>query len=260
MGPGKPSWDGSARGPAILKRMWIFPAIAAGIALVFAGLLVRQFTQRRRSYQMLWAISLVMYAAASIAVAVGSQGHWTKGAYTVFWTLGAVLNVPFLAAGELQLLVRDRTFHLAIDIVLVVVVAYAVATVRGASFDPAALMRDLPSGKDVFGAASSAHRLPQLVSYPSYFLLVFGALWSAWKMRGRSELKDRFTGTLWIALGATVIAGFGSAFAATGKLALFSTSLAVGIAVMFLGFLRASRQSAPAAAPVGTTAAPPPTP
>ena len=240
--------------------MWIFPAAAATIALVFAGLLVRQYARRRRSYQVLWAISLVMYAAASIAVAIGSQGHWTKGTYAVFWTFGAVLNVPFLAAGELQLLVRDTTFHLAIDIVLVFVVAYVMATVRRANFDPVALTGELPSGKDVFGPGSAAHGLPQLVSYPSYFLLVFGALWSAWKMRGRSELKDRFTGTLWIALGATVIAGFGSAFAALGKLALFSIALAAGIAVMFLGFLRASRQSASAVAPFGTTAAPPPTP
>jgi hypothetical protein len=229
--------------------MWVFPAVAALIALAFAGLLVRQFAQRRRSYQLLWAISLIMYAVASIAVAIGSQGQWSKGVYGVFWTLGAVLNVPFLAAGELQLLVRNKTFGLVVDIVLVFIVAYAVATVRGASFDPVALTKELPSGKDVFGAGSPAHRLPQYVSYPSYFLLVFGALWSAWKMRGRAELRDRFTGTLWIALGATVIAGFGSAFAATGKLALFCCSLTAGIAIMFLGFLRASRQSAPAAAP-----------
>lgn len=239
--------------------MWVFPAIAAGIALVFAGLLVRQFSQRRRSYQALWAISLVMYAVASIAVAVGSQGHWTKGTYAVFWTLGAVLNVPFLAAGELHLLVRNTTFHLVVDVVLVFIVAFAVTTVRRASFDPVALMRDLPSGKDVFGPASPAHGLPQLVSYPSYFLLVFGTLWSAWKMRGRAELKDRFTGTLWIALGATVIA-FGSAFAAMGKIALFSTSLTVGIAIMFLGFLRASRSSAPAPAVAPIDAAAPPAP
>ena len=224
--------------------MWVFPAIAAAIALAFAGLLARQFLQRRRSYQLLWAISLVMYASASIAVAFGSQGHWSRTVYSIFWTLGAVLNVPFLAAGELQLLVRNKRFHLAVDLVLVLIVAYAVTTVRAARFDAGELMKALPSGKDVFGGGSRAHGLPQLVSYPSYFLLIFGTLWSAWKMRGRPELKDRFTGTLWIALGATVIAGFGSAFAATGMLALFSISLTVGIGVMFLGFLRASGPSA----------------
>jgi hypothetical protein len=61
-------------------------------------------------------------------------------------------------------------------------------------------------------------------------------------MRGRPELRDRFSGTLLIAVGATVIAGFGSAFAALGRLLLFSVSLLVGISVMFWGFLRASRQ------------------
>ena len=63
-------------------------------------------------------------------------------------------------------------------------------------------------------------------------------------MRGRPELRGRFVGTLLIALGASVIAGFGSAFAALGYLAAFSAALVVGIAVMFLGFLRAGRSSA----------------
>jgi predicted benzoate:H+ symporter BenE len=63
-------------------------------------------------------------------------------------------------------------------------------------------------------------------------------------MRSRPDLRDRFRGTLSIALGATVIAGFGSAFAALGHLLPFSVSLLVGIAIMFWGFLRASRQPA----------------
>jgi hypothetical protein len=60
-------------------------------------------------------------------------------------------------------------------------------------------------------------------------------------MRGRDDLRDRFAGTVWIAIGATVIAGVGSAFAATGNAPLFSVSLLVGIAAMFWGFRRASR-------------------
>jgi drug/metabolite transporter (DMT)-like permease len=113
-------------------------------------------------------------------------------------------------------------------------------------FDPAALAERLPSGKDVFGDGSPAHRLPQLISIPSYIVLVAGALWSAWRMRGRPELRDRSIGTLLIAVGATVIAGFGSAFAAVGNMPAFSISLLVGIAVMFAGFLRASKRHEPA--------------
>jgi hypothetical protein len=229
--------------------MWVFPLVAAAVAFVFAGLLARQYVERRRSYQLLWAIALLMYAAASLAVMVGALNGWSRFAFQMYWLFGAVLNVPFLAAGELQLLVRNRTVELALDVVLVFLIAYSISVVRGAVYDAHALTQQLPSGKHVFGDGTPAHRLPQLISIPSYLVLVGGALWSAWKMRGRPELKDRFVGTLLIAIGATVIAGFGSTFAALGKLPLFSVSLLVGIAVMFWGFLRASKPtSVPATA------------
>ena len=177
---------------------------------------------------------------------LGASGGWTPGEFKLYWALGAVLNVPFLAGGELMLLVRNRVFQAGVWIVLVFVTAYTVSVLRGASLDAAALAADLPSGKLVFGDGSAAHRLPQLISIPSYLVLLGGALWSAWRLRERRELRDRFVGTLLIVLGASVIAGFGSAFAALGYLASFSVALAVGIVVMFLGFLRASR---PAIAP-----------
>jgi hypothetical protein len=232
------------------EEMWVFPLVAAAVAAVFAGLVAARYRTRRRPYQLAWAIALAMYAVASIAVVLGVAGGWTSAEFQVYWALGAVLNVPFLAGGELMLLVHHRTAQAAIWIVLVFITAYTLAVLRGASLDTAALAQDLPSGKHVFGDGSAAHRLPQLISIPSYLVLVLGALWSAWRMRGRRDLRDRFVGTLLIALGATVIAGFGSAFAALGELAAFSLSLAVGIAVMFAGFLRAGR---PALVPAGPT-------
>jgi hypothetical protein len=53
-----------------------------------------------------------------------------------------------------------------------------------------------------------------------------------------------------IVLGATITAVAGSTFAALGNAAAFSVSLLAGVAVMFAGFLRASRApSVPPAAP-----------
>jgi hypothetical protein len=233
----------------MLSSMWVFPLAASAVALLFAVQLGRQFAARRRPAQLFWAISMLMYGLASLAVVFGAIGGWTRLEFEVFWTLGAVLNVPFLAAGEVDLLARNRTASAVLWLVLVFVSGYAVATTRGAAFDPAALAQDLPSGKEVFGAGTAAHRLPQVISIPSYLILVGGAIWSAWRMRGRPELRDRFTGTLWIAIGATVIAGVGSAFAAAGNLPVFSLSLLVGIVTMYWGFLRASRSRTPAPTP-----------
>jgi hypothetical protein len=224
----------------MLGAMWMFPLVAAGMALVFAWLLVRQFIERRRPYQLLWAVSLLMYAVASAAAVIGVLHGWTPFVFGLYWALGAVLNVPFLAAGELQLLARNRTVDTVMYVALVFLVAYVVAVLRHANVDAGALSDRLPSGKHVFGDGTPAHRLPQLISIPSFTILLLGALWSAWTMRGRPELRDRFIGTLLIAVGASVVAG-GATFAALGNLPGFCITLVAGIALMFTGFLRASR-------------------
>ena len=84
--------------------------------------------------------------------------------------------------------------------------------------------------------------MAQIYAYPTYAFLIAGTIWSAWKMRSQPNLRDRFVGTLLIAVGATIVAA-GSVFAASGFLPGFSITLAAGILVMFEGFLRASRPS-----------------
>jgi hypothetical protein len=232
--------DGLGRGYPGL-HMWVFPLAAAVVALGFAVALGRRFLERRRPYLAAWTVSLAMYAAASLAVAAGALFGWNRSLFEVYWIFGAVLNVPLLAAGEVQLLARGRLVAPVTWIVLLFIAAYTIAVTRGAAVHAIALAEQLPSGKEVFGDGTPAHRLPQLISIPSYLVLVAGAAWSAWQMRGRRELRDRFTGTLLIAAGATITAAAGSTFAALGNLPAFSISLLAGVGVMFLGFLRATR-------------------
>ena len=231
--------------------MWVFPLIAALVAFAFAGRSAGSTWGGDARTSSCGRIALVMYGAASLAVMIGALSGWTPFLFELYWTFGAVLTVPFLAGGELLLLVRGRAVVWVVGLVLIFVVAYTVAVLADASYDPVALAERLPSGKEVFGDGTPAHRLPQLISIPSYLILVGGALWSAWKMRGHPELRDRFFGTLLVVLGASITAVGGSAFAALGKLPQFSVTLLAGIAVMYWGFLRASRRverAAPVAA------------
>ena len=229
----------------------MFPLVAAVVAFVFAGMLSAQYARRRRPSQLAWALAMAMYGAASLAALFGVANGWTRPEFQVYWALGAILNVPFLAGGEVMLLNRGRAVRWATWLVLIFATAYTVSVLRGATLDLTQLAERLPSGKEVFGDGTPAHRLPQLISIPSFLVLLAGALWSAWTMRGRPELRDRFVGTLLIAVGASVVAG-GATFAAQGNLPGFCVTLLVGITVMFLGFLRASRRSPSHAEPVAT--------
>jgi hypothetical protein len=226
--------------------VWFLPLAAGLVAFAFAVLLLRRPDDRRRPYRVLWAIALVMYGAGSAAVLLGAIDDWSRSEFLVYWALGAVLNVPFLAAGEISLLSRRSVVLPTLVLMLAATSIATVMVVSGAPIDARALAGDLPSGKLVFGDGSAAFRLPQLISIPSYLVLVVGALWSAWTIRGRPDLRDRLVGTLLIVAGATVIAAVGSAFAAAGNLPVFSGALLAGIAIMFWGFLKASRTRAPA--------------
>jgi hypothetical protein len=218
----------------------IFPLIAAAISLVFAGVLLWRYLNRRRPHEGLWTIALLMYSAASAAMFVGVFRGWTGATFRTYWVLGAVLNVPYLAQGELYLLIRRRAYTHLILVLLAVGTAFAVWKVWPAPVHAAALANRLPLGKEVFGTHAAPYRISQLYAFPAYFLLLGGLVWAAAQMKGRPELRARTAGTMGIALGATVVAvgsGIGAGF---HLVPLFSASLAVGIAVMFWGFLRAS--------------------
>jgi len=222
-------------------RMWIFPLGAAVVAVAFAAMLSAQYVRRRRAYQAAWILALLMYAVASFALFLGVLDGWTTGEYRLYWLFGAVLNVPWLAMGEGYLLIRNRTVTTVLMILLLFATAFAVARIRTGAIDPSALAKDLPLGKDAFAHDTLPYRLSQLYAYPAYLLLLFGTAWSGWRMRGQPALRDRLVGTALIAAGATVVAIGSGVGAGLDVVPLFSIGLLAGIAVMFVGFVVASR-------------------
>lgn len=225
----------------LLDAVWILPLAAGVVALVFAGVLGGRFLARRRPYEAVWIVALVMYAMASFALFLGVLDGWSTGEFRVYWALGAILNVPWLFLGELYFLVRTRWMVDLLLVALLFLTAFAIAEVRTATLHVDALAKGLPLGKEVFGDGSVSYRLAQFYAYPAYVLLVGACGWSAWKMRRRPQLHGGFVGTLLIAVGATVVAVGSGIGAGLEVVWVFSVGLLAGISVMFWGFLRASR-------------------
>lgn len=218
----------------------VFPLGAAVVAIAFAAQLVVRFAARRRPHEGVWAVALVMYAAASFAMFLGVIGGWTVLEFRVYWLLGAVLNVPYLFAGEVYLLSRNRPVgHVVLAFLVVLSVVAAVPVFRAPVF-AGELQRALPLGRRAFRHDGTPNVLAQAYAIPAYFLLLFGLAWSVWKMRSVPALRRRALGVGEIAAGASVVAigsGIGAAF---HIVPLFSVSLALGVAVMFAGFLQTS--------------------
>jgi hypothetical protein len=234
-----PGHQGAAR--VCCATVWIFPLLAGLVALAFAAVLSMRFVRGPRPYQAAWIVALLMYAIASFALFLGVLDGWSTGEYRLYWLFGAILNVPWLAMGEGYLLIRNRTVTMVLLVLLLFATAFAVARVRTGIVDPSALDKDLPLGKDVWALDPLPYRLSQLYAYPAYLLLLAGTAWSAWRMRGAPALRNRMVGTALVAVGATIVAIASGIGAGLDVVPLFSIGLLAGIAVMFRGFLVASR-------------------
>ena len=225
--------------------MIALPIAATVIASVFGVHLLARSAGRKSWFEGIWGVAMLMFAVASGALVLGVADGWSPVEFRAYWLFGAVLNVPYLALGEAYLLLRRRLIaHLLLAVVLGAT-AWAVAEIAAAPLDAEVLRtEDFFTGREVLGAGAPARTLAMLYSYAGTAILVLGILWSALQMRGRPELRNRFNGVLLIALGALVVAG-GAAFAAAANFAGFSITLAGGVAVMYWGFLTATRVSRP---------------
>jgi hypothetical protein len=217
------------------------PILAAMIAFAFGVHLLVRSARRRTMFEAVWGVAMLMFAVASGALVLGVLDGWSTAEFRVYWLFGAVLNVPYLALGEIYLLVRNpRLPHVFLALLLVATV-FAAAEVRTAPLHVSVLRtEEFFAGRDVLGVDALARTLALAYSYAGTAVLVLGILWSAIGMRGRPELRNRFYGILLVAFGSLVVAG-GAAFAAAGSFPGFSLTLAAGIGLMYWGFLKSSR-------------------
>lgn len=213
------------------------------VAAVVAGLLStrlgRRYLARRRSHALAWSGSLALFAVASAAVAVGVAQGWSPAVFVVYWLAGALVTVPLLAAGQLMFMDPDRTWlYWALAALAGLLAVVAVAT---SSMDTGALAEagaHIPTGAAVFGD-SLALALLAPFNYTAAIVVV-GVVWSA--------VRTRRWGLLFIALG-VLVAGASFAFVRAGLPAGFSTTLASGAVLMYVGFRAAERPVPPAPQP-----------
>jgi hypothetical protein len=86
----------------------ILPAIGAVLALIFALALLDQWRQRRRGFQLIWAVGLIFFAIADACEAIGSAGGWNETLYRTWYLTGAVFTAGWLGLGTAFLLGRTR--------------------------------------------------------------------------------------------------------------------------------------------------------
>jgi hypothetical protein len=229
--------------------MTLHAALAAGatlISLAFALSTFERWLRSHRRHEAAWTVSLALFAAGSGALWVGASIGWDEWSFKAFYLFGAILNVPFLALGTVELLagpLHGRRWTAIISLLGAFCVGLMVSAPLIGQIDPIVL----PQGKEVFGPGP---RIAAAVgSGVAALVILGGALWSAWRLlRLRSTAGSQANpsgltpgrlaaANLFIATGTLILSAGGVLNSVVNEMDGFALSLVAGITVIFIGFL-----------------------
>src|SRR6478752_330177 len=218
--------------------MSLHAALAASatlVSLAFALSTFERWRVRRARHEGAWTISLFMFAAGSAALWVGAAVGWGEWSFKAFYLFGAILNVPFLALGTVELLAgptHGRRWTAVVSLLSAFCVGLLVSAPLLATIDPDVL----PQGKEVFGPGP---RIAAAVASGVGALVIFGgAIWSAVRLlrgRRRGATPARLPAgrlalaNLFIAIGTLILSAGGLLNSVVDEMDGFAISLVAGI-------------------------------
>ena len=86
----------------------LLATLTALVAFLMTLALLDQWRERRRTYQLVWAIGSLLFGIAAACEALGAAGGWNVGIFKAWYLTGAVLNVGWLGLGTAFLLAKTR--------------------------------------------------------------------------------------------------------------------------------------------------------
>ncbi|MFZ4517485.1 MAG: hypothetical protein ACOYOP_03800 [Microthrixaceae bacterium] len=237
-------------------------ALATLVSVAFCLSTLERWRANRKPHEWAWTVSMAMFASASAAYFVAAGLGWGPWDFRAFYLFGAILNVPYLALGTVYLLggvvLGDR-----VRFWLNLTAAFCAGVVLTAPILAPLDVEGIPSGREVFGAGPRI--MAAVGSGVGALVLIGGALWSAVRlvrvrraMRATTSLPSRAASgvtpgrlvvtNVLIALGSLVLGTGGTLFGSGDAMQGFGIALAVGVTLLFVGFL-VSNPTRPTAAP-----------
>lgn len=216
---------------------WFWPFVTAIVGFIFAGLVLRQYLQRRRAHQLAWFVGLSIYGVAAALEAYSEYVEaWSPGVYKIYYVLAASL-VGFLGLGTVYLIFKKRIWgrlFLAYLLILLAIFFYS-------SLNASLIVKNLAPGITVGGRAmpDNVRIYSFFFTIPGTFFLLGGAIYSAILFAVKKEYAYRVWANVLIALG-TMVIGAAGGMARVGKTAGLYPAEMIGAALLLWGFLKAS--------------------
>jgi hypothetical protein len=228
--------------------VFAFPAVTTLVSLVFAGQVLSQYRERRRTHQLAWGLALLFYATAAFPEVLGSISGWSDLDFRLYYLFGAILLVPWLSLGTAELLLQGdgaSRSRLAYRAFVGLVTVLGLVTVVLAPLHAHWLQTtQVPSNCAMWCKSESGYVLANGLAALSAavgnsigtVVLVAGAGYSAYRTYRAGLARNLTIGNILILVGSLVVAS-AATLTRLGSYELFYAGQALGIAIIFGGFL-----------------------
>jgi hypothetical protein len=199
-----------------------------------AAVMTRRLKDRVRPHEAAWTVAFLLFALASVSQVVADVWGWSTLLARLYYVCGATLVVGWLGLGTLLLLVRQEQIGKIALWVTLLLSGFAIGLIVQTDVDARALATS--------GWHALAKPLPLTILTIGFnsvgtFLLVGGALWSAWAFWRRGGQRNRMIGCALLAAGALTVAAGGS-LARFGHDEYLYIAMSAGIGLMYYGYLK----------------------
>ncbi|MFI5269073.1 MAG: hypothetical protein ACHQ7M_16990, partial [Chloroflexota bacterium] len=89
------------------------PLGSSVLSFAFAAMVFDQWWQRRKAFQLVWAIGLLWYGISAGCEFIGGAFGWSQPLYRAWYLIGAFFVAAYLGAGTIYLLSKTRFGYFA---------------------------------------------------------------------------------------------------------------------------------------------------
>jgi hypothetical protein len=232
--------------------MHSLPFLSTLVTFVFVGAVFARFLKRNGPHLLLWTLGLLFYGIGTLAEVI--MGFTFSDLMLKLWYLsGAMLTAAWLGQGTLHLLVRKRGVAWILTGILAGVSVLAIFLVLSTRLTPATASYNVAMAistqyKDILTRSSLTIALTIMLNIYGTLTLVGGAIYSAFIFWRKKVLFHRMVGNILISAGALAPAMAGS-FVKMGWVDALTLSELIGVVLMYIGFIQATRVPAREAVP-----------
>lgn len=217
----------------LLRLSHYIPIFTTIISAVFSIQIIRRYlTKTDALYLLWWGIGVAIYGAGTLVESINTIFGWSELNFKLWYIFGALLGGAPLALGSVYLLAGKKVGHIGVLLLLATVSITSVfvfmSPINSALVEPTVLNSKVLEWQDI-------RLVSPFINGLAGVFLIGGAFYSAFKYKKAAEMRNRYIGNIYIAIGA-ILPGIGGGFSRAGFTEALYIGEFVGIILIWYGY------------------------